>query len=164
MSDPAPSESPGRAAFEELAATIRHVSDQLASYRRRALTAEGRVRDLEAVRDQLAARVARSDEQLARTSALLERSDAAAEQWRQQAAAAERRREEVEAKVNTVLPTPAGGAMLTSTPRLTVLDAAALEAENKALHARLSEARERSRTIGERVRFLRQQMSNGVEK
>jgi len=38
---------PERAAFEELATVVRHLSEELAGFRRRALTAEARLRELE---------------------------------------------------------------------------------------------------------------------
>ena len=44
MSD---SERPETLAFRELEQTVRHLADELASFRRRALTAEGRLRDIE---------------------------------------------------------------------------------------------------------------------
>lgn len=45
MSAPA---RPDLAAFRELESLVRHLGDELAGFRRRALTAEGRLRDLEA--------------------------------------------------------------------------------------------------------------------
>lgn len=47
MSDPERPDSAGRAAFLELENVIRNVTDQLAGFRRRALSAESQVRDLE---------------------------------------------------------------------------------------------------------------------
>lgn len=44
MSD---SERPEQAAFQELETLVRHLATELASFRRRALTAEARVRELE---------------------------------------------------------------------------------------------------------------------
>lgn len=40
-------ERPERAAFDELATVVRHLSEELAGFRRRALTAEARLRELE---------------------------------------------------------------------------------------------------------------------
>ena len=53
---------PDLAAFRELDTLVRNLSDQLAGYRRRALAAESRVRELEQGADELAAsRSTRSD-------------------------------------------------------------------------------------------------------
>jgi hypothetical protein len=43
-------------------------------------------------------------------------------------------------------------------------DELALREENEQLRGRLAEARERTTRLGERVRFLRQQVSLGVER
>lgn len=47
MSGHAQAESAGRAAFAELETVVRHITEQLAGFRRRALAAEARVRELE---------------------------------------------------------------------------------------------------------------------
>lgn len=47
MSDHAQAESAGKAAFAELETVVHHVTEQLAGFRRRALAAEARVRELE---------------------------------------------------------------------------------------------------------------------
>ena len=88
-------------AFEELEQVVRHLGDELASFRKRALTAETRVKELEGATD--AAPV---------SSAAMSR----------------------------------------------------LERENATLRARLEKATSRTRDMLERVRFLRQQHSRGVER
>jgi hypothetical protein len=47
MSDSVPPESRGLPAFRELEILVHHLGDELAGFRRRALTAEGRLRELE---------------------------------------------------------------------------------------------------------------------
>ena len=48
MSSESASERPEVAAFQDLAQLVRHLEDELASFRRRALSAEARVKELEA--------------------------------------------------------------------------------------------------------------------
>jgi hypothetical protein len=48
MSSESVSERPEIAAFRDLAQLVRHLEDELASFRRRALSAEARVKELEA--------------------------------------------------------------------------------------------------------------------
>jgi hypothetical protein len=48
MSSESASERPEVAAFRDLAQLVRHLEDELASFRRRALSAEARVKELEA--------------------------------------------------------------------------------------------------------------------
>ena len=48
MSSESASERPEVAAFQDLAQLVRHLEDELASFRRRALGAEARVKELEA--------------------------------------------------------------------------------------------------------------------
>lgn len=125
MSDPARPERTGHAALTELTSVIRHVTEQLAGFRRRALAAEARLRELE-------------------------RSAAAAEE-------ANRARVSRQAAVELAVTEASGRAAGAVATELLV-------AENAALRERLGEAVERTRLIGERVRFLRQQLGNGVEK
>lgn len=51
MSDSVPPETPATRAFHELETLVRHLGDELAAFRRRALTAEARVRELDGVGD-----------------------------------------------------------------------------------------------------------------
>jgi hypothetical protein len=47
MSDSAPSDTPTARAFRELETLVRHLGDELASFRRRALLAESRLKELD---------------------------------------------------------------------------------------------------------------------
>lgn len=153
MSDPARPESSGRSALLELETVIRHVTEQLAGYRRRALSAEAQVRDLELVTSR-AAEMARATELATRRIASLEKALADAESAA--AATAEEAGKAVAVPVAAVpARTGAGGGNRRDD---------AVVAENEALRARLGEAAERTRQISERVRFLRQQISNGGDK
>jgi predicted nucleic acid-binding Zn-ribbon protein len=175
VSDPARPESAGHAALTELASVIRNVTEQLAGFRRRALAAESRLRELEqtataaaeATRMQasraaaLELAVAEARVQAGRIDAL-ERELAEARVHRTRVAELERALAEAEqaaeaalAKASAEVPASARGGGETNS---------ALQAENAALRERLGEAVERTRVIGERVRFLRQQLGNGVEK
>ena len=88
-------------AFEELEQVVRHLGDELATFRKRALTAEGRLKELEGEQDG----------------------------------------------------SPASNA-----------DVRRLERENARLRARLETSSVRAREMLERVRFLRQQQTRGVER
>lgn len=101
-------------AFRELDALVRKLTEQLTSYRRRALEAEARSRDLELELGVMASSV------------------------------------------------EASRAAVTAT----VADVSASEValENERLRARLSEARERTALVADRVRFLRQQLTSGAER
>lgn len=160
MSDPARPESAGHAALTELTSVIRHVTEQLAGFRRRALAAESRVRDLElaAAAAESASAEAISRLQATRAAAL---DDALAEARQhatrvdelEQALAEAQRASEVALAVPATVRADAGGG-----------SSEALLAENAALRERLGEAVERTRVIAERVRFLRQQLGNGGDK
>jgi chromosome segregation ATPase len=144
---------PEVAALRELDALVRSLTDQLAGYRRRALAAEARTRELE---QQVAANEGalvelragseqlqtQRDEAMRRAHRLTDQLDVAkAEVQRVQAAFAE-----VAAK---------------STPEARDAEMAK---ENERLRARLGEARERTTQLGERIRFLRQQVSLGADR
>lgn len=84
MSSESVSVRPEVAAFQDLAQLVRHLEDELASFRRRALSAEVRVKELEqvssgdpsdvsALRDENARLKARLDGATARTRQLLDR-------------------------------------------------------------------------------------------
>ena len=62
-------ERPDQRAFSELSALVRHLADELAAFRRRALVAEARVKDIEAQEGGVA------DGQLAARAAELEREN-----------------------------------------------------------------------------------------
>lgn len=171
MFDPARPESAGHAALTELASVIRNVTEQLSGFRRRALAAESRVRELEqsasALDDanrarlsrvaELESAVAEAGERAARIEAL-ERELAAARQHQSRVAELERELAEAQRASEVALQVPVVVAAAGGTAQT------AMEAENAALRERLGEAVERTRVIGERVRFLRQQLGNGVEK
>jgi hypothetical protein len=170
VSDPARPESAGHAALTELSSVIRHVTEQLAGFRRRALAAEARVRELEqsaadaaqaaqAAMDRAAAleaAVAEAPAQAARITAL-EHALVEARQHHGRAAALELALDEAPRSSGTA---PTAGPEAAGSGS----QAGALAAENAALRERLGEAVERTRVIGERVRFLRQQLGTGVEK
>ncbi len=154
MSDPAQPEHAGRSAFAELETVVRHVTEQLAVYRRRALSAEAQVRDLEQVTAR-AAELARAGQASERRIAELERALAEAEASAAAAAEQAVRAAESAARAEAerpVLAHAAGGAD------------AALVSENTALRERLAEAADHTRRISERVRFLRQQLGNGGDR
>jgi chromosome segregation ATPase len=84
MSSESVSVRPEVAAFQDLALLVRHLEDELASFRRRALSAEARVKELEgsvgsepsdvaALKQENAELRARVDAATARTGQLLER-------------------------------------------------------------------------------------------
>jgi len=151
VSDPARPESAGRSALLELESVIRHVTEQLAGYRRRALSAEAQVKEME-IATSRAADLARAGEAARRQIVALERALAEAES---STAAA------VEASAGAL----ARAAALEAARGGTESPAdAALVAENHALRDRLQEATERTRQISDRVRFLRQQIGNGGDK
>ncbi len=188
MSDPARPESAGQAALAELTSVIRNVTEQLSGFRRRALAAESRLRELEqaaaaaeqATRAQAAraaaleSTVAETKHQAARIEALehelaharadrtrveeLEQELAGARSHRARVEELERELEAAQRASEAALNAPAQPAAAGGV----AYDL--LEAENAALRERLGEAVERTRVIGARVRFLRQQLGNGVEK
>jgi chromosome segregation ATPase len=144
---------PEVAALRELDSLVRNLTDQLAGYRRRALAAESRTRELEQVvatgegalvelragSEQLQSQ---RDEAVRRSHQLQDQLEAArAEIQRVQAAFAE-----VAAK---------------STPEARDQE---MVKENERLRARLGEAKERTSQLGERIRFLRQQVSLGADR
>jgi len=175
VSDPARPESAGHAALRELAAVIRNVTEQLAGFRRRALAAESRARELEhaavaaeqASRAQLAltaqveSLVAQASGQAQRIEAL-ERELREALLHRARVAELERALAEAQQASEDVLTKVLAPAVVTSAAGGATTSA--MEAENVALRERLGEAVERTRVIGERVRFLRQQLGNGGDK
>ena len=99
MSDNEPAEN---AAIRELDVLVRHLADELGSFRRRALTAEARIKELEsheggAVGFELSSRVARLEQENQQLEAKLEEASTRAKQMldrvrflRQQAQGAER--------------------------------------------------------------------------
>jgi hypothetical protein len=177
VSDPARPESEGRAAFGELQSVIRNVTEQLAGFRRRALAAEAKLRDAEA---SAATAVAATESQRARVSALEaalaeSRKDAGRSAALEGELASARREaarvQELERALAEATATAEAMAQAASSvPDADIRAPAgvggddALAAENAALRERLTEAVERTRLIAERVRFLRQQLTNGEGK
>lgn len=125
-------------AFRELDTLVRNLTEQLAGYRKRALTAEGKCRDLE--------------------SALAERT-AEREQLTTALDAAERARDNAEAVLAAMPPMDSGKGGSSPGNKPKDPKVAELERENAELQERLEQARERATVVVDRVRFLRQQMT-----
>lgn len=144
---------PETAAFRELDTLVRHLSEQLAGYRRRALAAESRTRELEQVvaeRDGTLIEVRAEGQRASQQRALLDAK------VRELEAKAELARAEV-ARVQSAFAAAAEAA----TPQAVESE---LERENERLRARLTEAAEKTAQLGDRVRFLRQQIGHGAER
>jgi HrpA-like RNA helicase len=164
------------------------VTEQLAGFRRRALAAELRARELEqavAAAEQ-AARASTSQAGALDAARAESRAQAARlEALEQQLAAAKAAPARIEALEQQLAEAKAYPARIEALEQAlaeaqqaseAALRGAArpaeganpsnrvLKAENAALRERLGEAVERTRVIAERVRFLRQQLGNGVEK
>lgn len=168
---------PEVAAFRELDTLVRNLTDQLASYRKRALAAEGRTRELERTVDGL-----RSTLEEARTAILT--AEEARDEARASAREASANERTAQALLARAVATPAGGSSVVAESSAPddargdagepPMDAPALELtnalthevvqENEQLRAKLGEARERTTQLVHRVRFLRQQMAQGAER
>lgn len=144
---------PDTIAFRELDTLVRNLSDQLAGYRRRALSAESRARELEQL-------VAERDGTLIEVRADGLRSN-------QARALLEAKVRELEAKAELakveVVRVQAAFAAAAAAATPQAVDSE-LARENERLRARLSEAGEKTTQLGERVRFLRQQIGQGAER
>ena len=119
-------------AFRELDTLVRKLTEQLSGYRRRALAAEARSRELEHQMALLQARVAAGE--------------------------AARRQLTETAHVSRV--GKPVGELTANTDR----SSSELALENERLRARLSDARDRTALVADRVRFLRQQLSSGADR
>lgn len=140
---------PETVAFRELDALVRNLSDQLAGYRRRALAAETRARELEqavAERDGTLIEVRAEGQRAQQARALLE------VKVRELNVIAEQAKAEL---------ARAHAAVEAATPQAVESE---LAQENQRLRARLVEAREKTAQLGERLRFLRQQIGHGAER
>ncbi|MBL0889920.1 MAG: hypothetical protein IBJ19_04845 [Gemmatimonadaceae bacterium] len=140
-------------AFRELDTLVRNLSDQLAGYRRRALSAEARARELEQI---LAGMNGKLDEVRQQVEDLQGGRDAAVLEMRSlqgQLATARQELQRTQAALNE--------ALSRATPEA---QDQALAEENQRLRQRLGEAREKAGQLTERMRFLRQQVSLGVER
>jgi len=140
-------------AFRELDTLVRNLSDQLAGYRRRALSAEARARELEQI---LAGMSGKLDEVRQQVEDLQGGRDAAVMEMRNlqtQLASARQELQRSQAALNE--------AVSRATPEA---QDQALAEENQRLRQRLGEARDKAGQLTERMRFLRQQVSLGVER
>lgn len=144
---------PEVAALRELDALVRSLTDQLAGYRRRALAAEARTRELE--------------QQVAGTEGALVELRAGSEQLQLQRDEAVRRAhrlsDQLDAAKAEVQRVQAAFAEVAAKSTPEARDAE-MAKENERLRARLGEARERTTQLGERIRFLRQQVSLGADR
>lgn len=144
---------PDTVAFRELDTLVRNLSDQLAGYRRRALSAESRTRELEqlvAERDGTLIEVRADGLRSQQARALLEAK------VRELEAKAEVARAEV-VRVQAAFAAAAEAA----TPQAVDSE---LARDNERLRTRLAEAGEKTAQLAERVRFLRQQIGHGAER
>ena len=143
-------------AFRELDTLVRKLTDQLSGYRRRALAAEARAKELEL---SLERAVAKGESALAaaraETAGVRRLLDEARSQMEQIATGVTQELEVVATPVSV----PA--LQMDATDLSTYGDIAV---ENERLRTRLGEARERTVVLVERVRFLRQQMLQGSER
>lgn len=144
---------PDVAAFRELDTLVRNLSDQLAGFRRRALAAEARSRELEQILAGLngkldEVRQQAEDSQVSRDAALLRSRTVEAQ---------------LEAARNEVQRVQAAFAEVSAKATPEALDQE-LARENERLRARLQDAREKTSQLTERVRFLRQQVAQGAER
>jgi len=144
---------PESAAFRELDALVRNLGDQLAGFRRRALAAEARSRELEQI---LAGMTGKLDEVRQQVEDTQHSRDGALIQARALEAQLSVARAEVQ-RVQSALADVSAKA----TPE--AMDQA-LSHENERLRAHLQEAREKAMQLTERVRFLRQQVGQGAER
>lgn len=145
---------PDAAAFRELDTLVRNLTDQLAGYRRRALSGEARARELEQEGDAMTIRLQHAHAEL---EAAVESRDHALAAAREATSSARAAREALDHMQQA------------AATEESLLMAAASESqgppsEAQQLRARLAEARDRTVQLVERVRFLRQQIAQGVEK
>lgn len=144
---------PDTAAFRELDTLVRNLSDQLAGYRRRALTAESRSRELEQL-------VAERDGALIEVRADGQRSNQARALLEFKVRELEAKSELSKAEVVRVQAALAAAAEA-ATPQAVDSE---LARENERLRTRLVEAAAKTAQLGERVRFVRQQIRQGAER
>lgn len=158
---------PELVAFRELDTLVRNLSDQLAGYRRRALAAESRVRELEQGSDEMGAAASRAQD---RAESVTEQLAAAVESLRveREAGAAAR------AQVQELTKAAYAASQRAAAAEQAVVDSEqaapippahkAVVRENEELKRRLDEASVRTKELGERLRFLRQQLATVPEK
>lgn len=144
---------PEAAAFRELDKLVRNLSDQLAGFRRRALAAEARSRELEQILAGMTGKLDEVRQQVEDSQASRDAAVVEARTLEGQLAAA---RAEVQ-RVQTAFAEVSAKA----TPEARDQE---LVKENDRLKGRLAEAREKTAQLTERVRFLRQQIQQGAER
>ncbi|HEY0930083.1 MAG TPA: hypothetical protein VGE27_09210 [Gemmatimonas sp.] len=144
---------PDVAAFRELDTLVRNLSEQLAAYRRRALSSEQRMRELE---QQLTANAGALQELRSQTEGLRSARDEAR-------ADAERLGRELATTAGELGEVKAAYAVVAAKSTPEGFDQE-LARENEQLRTRLTDARDRTAQLGERVRFLRQQIGQGAER
>lgn len=152
-------------AFRELDTLVRNLSDQLAGYRRRAMAAEARTRELEGLLTSANAALSSAQSEVVRWKDVAQRAESDAAEAR---AAAD------EAETHASMASAAAAAAAAVAPKAPAAEAIAgvpasptdpeLTRENEELRTLLVEARERTAQLVERVRFLRQQLGLGAEK
>jgi len=147
---------PEALAFRELDVLVRKLTDQLAGYRRRAMAAEAKARELEL---SLERAVAKGESALAAARA--------------ETAGVRRLLDDARSQVDQISDGAPGGVeelfpMGSAAPgSMEAADHSTygdIAVENERLRTRLGEARERTTMIVDRVRFLRQQMMQASER
>jgi chromosome segregation ATPase len=150
---------PELAAFRELDTLVRNLSDQLAGYRRRALAAESRARELEQAADSVRQGASTVQD---RAEALSDQLATATDQLRSERLELTKARASIEELTQSVATAAAetqaaGGKPMSPTER-------ASTKENAELRRRLDMASARTSELSERLRFLRQQLATVPEK
>lgn len=141
-------------AFRELETLVRNLTDQLAGYRRRALAAELRTRELE---QDVARLTSELDESKIAASAAVESREHALSAAREATASARTARASLAELEQTVAAHAAEAASAEVFPQPS-------SPENERLKERLAEAKERTAQLADKVRFLRQQLMQGADK
>lgn len=144
---------PETAAFRELDTLVRNLSDQLAGFRRRALAAEARSRELEQILAGMTGKLDEVRQQMEDTQASRDAAVVQAKTLEAQLAAARGEVQRVQAAVAEL--------SAKATPEARDQE---LARENERLKARLGEAREKAAQLSEKVRFLRQQIGLGADR
>jgi hypothetical protein len=153
---------PDVVAFRELDALVRNLTDQLAGYRRRALSSEARTRDLEQEVVRLEAALAAAKLETAGAVEAREHALAAAREATAVARAAKEALTELERVPVMAAPDAIDSPDATAVePVVGTRDAIA---ENERLRLKLREARDKTAQLADRVRFLRQQLTQGAER
>lgn len=153
---------PDVVAFRELDTLVRNLTDQLAGYRRRALSSEARARELEQDVGRLQAALATAKLETAGAVEAREHALAAAREATAVARAAKDALAELERVPVMAAPDATDAADASAVePVVGTRDAIA---ENERLRLKLREARDKTAQLADRVRFLRQQMTHGAER